>query len=203
MPSQPITEFQFEKLLEETRNEKNLEVSRRDILFYKLLYFLGLRPSEARLIKILEIDINENKIFIPAENNKEKQSGNIFIPDFLMRDIFNFILFRKIKSVWLFPSLMKTSSPICYKQCEMNLKNRLKKLGLLHQSFTDGSGRPRYQLNLYSFRKRFGTSAYLKLGNCPIKTAKLLRHEDPQLKSVWMYIKFATDAKSLMQELYS
>jgi hypothetical protein len=50
---------------------------------------------------------------------------------------------------------------------------RLIVLGILHTSFIDKQGRPRYHINLYSFRKRFGTFAYKKT-RCPQTTALLL-----------------------------
>ncbi len=59
-------------------------------------------------------------------------------------------------------------------------------------------------MNLYSFRKAFGTFVYVKTRD-PKITASLLRQYDPALKSVWRYISFAEkeNRKELMKMIYS
>ncbi len=208
MPSQPISEYQFQKLLEEVAKEKNFRIRLRDTLFYELMYYLGLRPMEARCIEIPHINFLEKKIFIPADHNKERQADDIFIPDFIWNRILDYLQKRKIKSHWLFPCLLhhsKEKDIVQDSRCQQrDFTNRLKRLGFIHVNYVDRQGIPRYNLNLYSFRKRFGTFAYKKT-RCPQTTALLLRQYDKQLKSVWRYV-FAVqkeERKQLMQELYN
>jgi len=86
----------------------------------------------------------------------------------------------------------------------LDFARRMKELGFAHVSYFDKQGIPRYNLNLYSFRKRFGTFVYKKT-RCAKTTANLLRHYDPQLKSVWRYIFTAEkeERKQIMQRLYN
>jgi len=208
MPSQPISEFQFGELLIETEKSKNRFIAKRDSLFYEILYYLGLRPMECRCIELNHINFNEHTIFIPAENNKERQSDTINIPDFLWVKIIRYLNEREIESKWLFPSCLysqrKKDYCVCYKQTERTFDNRMRRLGYLHISFIDRNKKPRYNLNLYSFRKRFGTFVYRKTRD-PQTTALMLRQYDKQLKSVWRYV-FAVqkeDRKDIINHLYS
>jgi len=191
MPSQPITEYQFERLLKETRKEKNKFIAERDILHYELMYYLGLRPSESRLIQISHINFQEKNMFIPAENNKERHSDYFPIPDFVLNKIKKYILKMPFKSQWLFPcalnQIRNQDKPVIIKCLQENFKRRIQSLGYLHICFFDKNNFPRYNLNLYSFRKHFGTYIYKKT-RCPQTTALLLRQYDRQLKSVWSYI---------------
>jgi len=191
MPSQPITEYQFEKLLELTRRERNKFIVERDCLYYELCYYLGFRPSEARLIKISYINFAEKSIFIPAENNKERHADNFPIPDFILDKIRKYILKMPFKTAWLFPCywnvLRKKDIPIHIWCLQRDFTRRIRALGFLYVSFVDKHGFSRYNLNLYSFRKRFGTFIYKKT-HCPQTTALMLRQYDRQLKSVWSYV---------------
>ena len=204
MPSQPITELQFQKLLEETRKTKNKFIVNRDILMYELLFYLGLRPSECRLIKVQHISFSEKTIFIPAQNNKQHNEDVVYMPEFIQDKILNYLRKRKINSNWLFPCAKNYSSVMIYGTFARKFTKRLTTLEVLNVSYIDKQGRPRYHLNLYSFRKRFGTFAYKKT-RCPQTTALLLRHTDKQYKAVWSYI-FAVqkeERKEIMQELYN
>lgn len=208
MPSQPITDDHFKKLLEETARENNKVIAMRDTLIYEITLFLGLRPGECRLIEISHINFLSQEIFIPADNNKERNEDDVFIPDFLWNKIRVYLELRKIKSKWLFPCILhhceKKDIVLDEKTMQWNFTNRLKNLGILKVSFIDKQGKPRYNYNLYSLRKRFGTFVYKKT-RCPQTTALLLRQYDKQLKSVWRYI-FAVEKeerKEIMQEIYN
>lgn len=204
MPSQPISELQLQKLLEETSKTKNKFIAMRDCLMYELAFYLGLRPSECRLIEISHINFEENKIFIPADHNKEHQEDFVYMPEFIQKKIISYLKHRKIKSNWLFPSFRDPSVAPTYKVFQFNFNKRMQNLGILQLSYLDKSGMPRYHLNLYSFRKHFGTFVYKKT-RCPQTTALLLRHSDKQYKAVWSYI-FAVkreEREGIMQQLYS
>ncbi len=207
MPSQPITECQFKELLKEAQKEKNLRIRIRDALMYELMYYLGLRPMECRCIEISHIDFSAREIFIPANHNKERHPDNISIPLFLWKKIMIYLQKRRMKSKWLFPCMLHHSEEkdiVLDSRCQQReFTKRIRQLGFLHISFIDKQGLPRYNLNLYSFRKRFGTFAYRKTG-CPQKTALLLRQYDPQFKSVWAYVFIVKkeERKELINELY-
>ncbi|MCL5018643.1 MAG: site-specific integrase [Candidatus Pacearchaeota archaeon] len=191
MPSQPITKYQFKKLLKLTRKEKNKFLARRDILYYKILWKLGFRVSEGRLIKISEINFHDKTIFIPAENNKERNSDYFPITFFLRWQIKRYVKKMPFKSQWLFPRLnqrKQKDSPVSLFQMERVFSERMRELGFLHESspYKDGK-RKKHNLNLYSFRKRFGTAVYRKT-HCPKTTASMLRQTDPELKAVWSYV---------------
>jgi len=206
MPSRPITDEQYEKLLTEVSREKvSSFVKKRDVLYYKMLWFLGLRPGECRLIKVSQINFVDKTIFIPAQNNKERHEDYIFVPEFLFEKIIEYLRTRKVKSEWVFPNYHKRSDPVGTRTTQRAFTNRMKKLGFIHLSYYDKANVPRYNLNLYSFRKHFETFVYVKMQRDPKITANLLRHRDPALKSVWRYIFWAEDSerKNLMQELYA
>jgi integrase len=208
MASQPITEHQFNLLLERVKDtEKNKDIAMRDTLLFEICYYLGFRPGEARLIEVSQINFHEKTIYIPAINNKERHEDNFPIPEFMLEKIKNYLQRRSIKSKWLFPCLLhhneKEDKVLLQREPQRKFTEHMRGLGFLHVSYYDKQGKPRYNLNLYSFRKRFGTQAYLKL-KCPKKTANLLRHYDPQLKSVWRYVFTAQKEErgDLINELY-
>jgi integrase len=203
MPSQPITKYQYKKLLKLTNQEKNKFIAERDKLFYRILWTLGFRPSEARLIKISEINFKEKTIFIPAENNKERTSDYFPITFFLLWRIKKYLKKFKFESEWLLPCYLNPNVPVLIFHLERKFSKRVKKLGFLHESefYKDGK-RKKHNLNLYSFRKHFGTKVYMKT-RCPKKTASMLRHRDKELKAVWSYIFIAENEqrRSLLNRL--
>jgi len=207
MPSQPITEEQFKQLLQETKKEKNKFIQRRDSLMYKILYHLGLRPGECRLIELSHLNFKEQTLFIPAKNNKERQEDEVWFPDFLMFDIKKYLQERGVNSRWLFPGGLNKARnqdvPVDSRTTQFKFSERMKSLGFMQLSYYDKSNNPHYTLNLYSFRKRFGTFIYIKTRD-PKITANLLRHYDKELKSVWSYVFFAEkgERKQLMQQIY-
>lgn len=207
MPSQPISENQYNKLLEETRKERNEFVRLRDELMYVLSWHLGLRPMELRCIKICHIDLNEKTLFIPAEHNKERHEDYVPLKDELIKKIKDYLINRKIESVWLFPcfhnKFRHRDLPVHARTHERNFTERMRRLGFLNMSFLDGQNKPRYNFNLYSIRKRFGTRAYIKFNHDPQKTANVLRHYDRTFRSIWNYVIFAEKERrrELMNEL--
>lgn len=209
MPSQPITDYQFKELLTSTRKMNNKFISARDIMFYEILWFLGFRPSEARLIKISEINFYENTIFIPAENNKERHADYFPIPKKLIKKIKSYIKKIPFRTQWLFPCFhnptRKKDIPIHIWCVQRDFTNRIRQLGFLHaSSFYKDNKRQTHNLNLYSFRKRFGTHIYKKTKD-PQATALLLRQYDRQLKSVWAYVFTAEkdNRRQILEKIYS
>ena len=194
MSSQPITRYQFRKLIKITKKENNRFIALRDSLMYEFAYYLGLRPMEIRCIRLSHINFQEHILFIPAENNKERNSDNFPISKRVFIKLITYLKKRKTSSEWLFPCYWnhdrKQDVPVDKRTFERNFSRRIMELGFIQCSFIDRQNLPRYNLNLYSFRKRFGTAAYKKF-KCPKRTANLLRQYDPSLQSVWRYIYFA------------
>ena len=89
------------------------------------------------------------------------------------------------------------------RQHQRNFTERLRRLGFLHISFIDKQGKPRYNYNLYSLRKRFGTEVY-KATKCPEKTRIMLRQRDRSCRSVWSYIDIeqSEQTEKIMGEVY-
>lgn len=209
MSSRPITRKEFEALKEETKKDKNPFIARRDLLMYQIMYYHGFRPGECRLIKLSDINFREKTLFIPAQNNKERQQALIHILDFIFEKIKDYLDKRDFKSKWLFPSYLnkirKRDKVVDPRTVQLNFNKRMKKLNLLHVSYYDKGGFARYDLNIYSFRKRFGTFAYLKFDYDVERADEVMRHEDQTHRSLWPYVKFAKEVmgKHLVLSLYN
>jgi len=163
-------------------------------LMYELQYYLGFRPGEVRLMKVSDVNFGEKTIFIPADNNKERNADNFPVNDFILDKIKTWLQKRKVKSQWLFPCFWNyfrhQDKPVDARTHQRNFTDTMKQLGLIHISKLDAQNMIRYNLNLYSFRHRFGTWAYNKF-QCVKKTANVMRHYDLQFKSTWKYIHIA------------
>lgn len=213
MPSRALTDKEFKLLIQETLRDRNSFVGVRDCLMYYIGRYQGFRPKEVRCIKMEHLNLDEETIFIPAENNKERHSDNWFLLPEIATLIRRYLDITHIqeKSIWLFPSFHNKSrhcdKPVHEKTHQHNFMERLKKLGILKVSFIDKQGMPRYQYNLYSLRKRYGTEAAKKLakqGFVGMKKLKtLLRHRDQSCRSVQNYIDMAEteNAKEIMKEV--
>ena len=209
MPSKALKDKDFLRLLLLTSQDKNKFIAFRDTLMYYVQRMVGLRPKEARCIKICHINFAESILFIPAENNKEGHSDYRKIPKEVIEIIIRYLHSTKIQkfSKWLFPSCHNKERgidvPVHERIHQRSFTRRLKKLGLLHVAFIDKAGIPRYSYNLYSLRKRFGTECY-KITKDPHKTRRLLRQRDKSCRSVWNYIEEAESEEidNLIEEIY-
>ncbi|MCH7851081.1 MAG: site-specific integrase [Nanoarchaeota archaeon] len=164
----------------------------RNCMIFILMYYLGLRPKESMAIKISHIDFNSQQLFIPAENNKQRHADKLPIPNFIFDKILQYISKTKkdgyYSEEWLFPSnhwRTRDGRPLrgtitrCFKKALQDSK-------LLHLSYTDDQGKPRYNITLYSLRHSFGTRV-LQVTKSYKKTAMALRQRDDQYRSVFVY----------------
>lgn len=208
MPKKPkkipstITEEQLKKILAEILKRKNF-VAKRNALMIVLSYYLGLRPKETRCIKIHDINFEEKNIFIPAENNKQRNEDYFPVPDFILKPIFNYIKKIPKKTPWLFPNKNNFQQPLDRSTHRKFFNKAITKTGMNKISYIDAQGKPRHSLTLYSLRHSFGTFAYMKLKDIP-KTSSLLRQYDFSFRTTLRYIHTANkiQRKTIMSEIY-
>jgi len=166
-------------------------------------YILGLRPMETRCIKVEHINLKEKTLFIPAENNKQRNQDTIPLPYFLYMNLISYIknLYKFYPhSIWLFPDFHDSNECIDRGTHIRFFDEALKDAGLYQISYTDKQGNKKRSLTLYSLRHSFGTNAYEKLGDLR-KTANLLRHYDFLCRTTMVYI-HTTESKS-RRDLYN
>ncbi len=151
-----------------------------------LQYYLGLRPMEARCIKLAHI---KNKIlYIPAENNKQRFQDTLPIPYFIYMKLISYINFRNkffSNKDYLFPK--KDNLPLDRGSHIRFFNFILKKCNLYQKSYNDKKNNARGNLTLNSLRHSFGTFAYSKLHDIK-QVACLLRHHDFLCRSTLIYI---------------
>lgn len=153
-------------------------------------YYLGLRPKECRCIKLS--DFRGKRLYIPAENNKQRNNDVIPIPDFLFTKLLNYIDYLKTtfpNSIYLFPK--RDLKPLDRGSHIRFFRYASRRVGI-------------YNVSLYSLRHSFGTNCYLKLRDIQ-KTAILLRHYDCSCRTTMRYIHTASPVmrEELFQELYN
>lgn len=207
---QIITEEQIIKIILFTKKHTGQcsrgFVSLRNIVMFLVGYHLGLRPAEIRKMKISHLNFEEKTLFIPAENNKQRNEESDFpLPDFICEILFNYIKKIPFKTEWMFPSFRNPELCIDARNHQRAFTEISRRLNLLYVCYLDRQGNPRYNLNLYSFRHRFGDFAYEKFGYDIKKTAKMLRHYDASCKTTLRYVHTAhkVERRELMNELYS
>ena len=178
MPRKPkkipktITEEEFYKITASLfKTKKKLppyqKFSRaRNFMIFYLCFYLGLRPKEAKDIKLKHINLIERSLYIPAENNKQRNQDTIPIPTFIFQKIISYIKIKNKffkKSDWLFPTSRSKKESVYRGTLIKAWKDCLKKSGMLYRSYVDEAGKPRYNLTLYSLRHSFGTFSFKKL----------------------------------------
>lgn len=180
----------------------------RNCVAIYLMYYLGLRPKESTNIKISHINLERKTLFIPAQNNKQRNADIMPIPDFILEKIIFFIQLtrsQKIHSEWLFPSISARASEGRAKRGSYirAFRHALKDADMLQTSYIDEQGNQRHNITLYSLRHSFGTLVLQKTKNYR-KAAKALRHYDDQCRSVLIY-DHTTDhveREEILQEVY-
>lgn len=183
----------------------------RDSTIIFLCYFMGLRPKECKNIRVEDINFEEHTLFIPAMNNKQRNSDSFPIPDFCLNVILSYLdkrqEFFRTKEGWLFPAMdirTRRIKEISRGTLMRNFSLVLKKLGLLRVSYIDKQGHRKVNLTLYSLRHSFGTNVYSKNRDIR-KTAVLLRHYDFLCRSTMVYIHTTQNKtrEDLFKEVYS
>lgn len=164
------------------------------ILQLLMIYFMGLRPQEARLIQIKHIDFKKKRVFIPAANNKIRNDDYVPIPSVVYEPLWIFLKMRSSQfkdSPWLFASKGRQGHSdrnyLSKKFCKI-----LKRLGISQESKLDKAGFVRMNKNLYSLRHSFGTAVYEATKDVR-QTAIALRHKDHLCRCAMVYIHTSDD----------
>jgi len=178
----------------------------RNMTMFFLIYFIGLRPKECTNIKLDDLDLTNKTLYIPAQNNKQRQSDLMPIPEFIYFKLMEYLHQRNIfygNSIWAFPS-SRGGNSLDRSQFVKIFRNALRDAGLYKVSYKDKKGLNRGEITLYSLRRGFGTLVYSKTKDIK-KTATLLRHKDQQFRSTMLYIYTTQDRtkKNLMEEVYN
>lgn len=206
-----VDEETFKKIISEVLKPNNPNrfsiyeefARRRDATGFYLMWSMGLRPSEARLIRIEDIDFKNKRVLIKGENNKQRQEDWMPIPTHIYDFIIKYLKTRNYlfgTSRWLFPSkegVVGDSRWMCV------FRNALKDSGLYQVAYKDKLGLNRSTLTLYSLRHSFGTRVYDKTHDL-LKTALVLRHHDMKCRSTMVYIHTTQDKSRMdvLREIY-
>ena len=222
MPRKPkkipqiISEEDIQKIFHAIINEKRAYNGGKKIYYFRkfrncmiffLMYYLGLRPKASYAIKIEHIDLERGTLFIPASNNKQRNSDLIPLPEFVYNTLFRYIKKRNKlfeDSEWLFPSdHWRSKGHLDHSVVCKIFKDAARDTKLLNTSYVDAQGHKRANFTPYNLRHSFGSKAYEKTKDIK-KTAFLLIQYDWQCRSALVYI-HTTQNKNridLFNELY-
>lgn len=169
----------------------------RSCMMIYMSYFMGLRPKEVYAAKLEHLNMEKKALYIPAENNKQRNEDLMPIPEPLIKNLIKYLELRKIyfpNNIWLFPSCRFKKEHIDRSSYEHIFRRAVKLAGFYQVSYIDKKNLKRGNLTLYSLRHSFGSSIYEKTKDIR-KTAIMLRHYDWQYRSALLYI-HTTEQKS-------
>jgi len=136
----------------------------RDATLQMLLFYTGLRPGEAINLKWSDIHFEERMIDVNPYHNKERNEMSAVLTkpaEQVILDYKSQIEEMQIKSEFLFPSLW-TWKPMTVDGMGKRFREICKEAGLNNIKYYTDLGMPKYQYNLYSYRRKFGTEVYNK-----------------------------------------
>ena len=171
----------------------------RDATIQLFLFYTGLRPSEALNLKWADIDFNNRMIHIDALSNKERNemSAVLTLPAERIINQYRYELeLMNIKCEFVFPALW-TWKPITVDSAGKLFRILAKEAGINEVNFYLDSGKPRYKLNMYSYRRKFGTEVYNKADDI-LAVMKLLRLTTP--KSIPSYVIYSDEKRKLIAD---
>jgi integrase len=161
----------------------------RNVISWCLEYYNGLRPKESSNIKIEDLNITEKEIYIPAENNKQRNQDYMPIRNDLLDKLIAYLKLRDKmfpNSPYLFPSTWNSEKPVYRGTLMRAFVVALEKANFKKTSYNDSKGNKRLNFSQYSLRHSFGTFAMHSVKDNK-QVAKLLRHYDPQCRSTYIY----------------
>lgn len=176
------------------------------ILMIYLIYFLGLRPNEARLIEINHIDFKKKVLYIPSKNVKTHDDDIVPIPYFIYPALWNFLKIRCNhfhNNKYLFSAKGRRGfSDRNYLGKKFN--EILSRLQISRVVYNDIAGKKRMSKNLYSCRHSFGTRVYQSTDGNVKKVATALRHHDSNYRSAMVYVRMSENEsrEKVFEELY-
>ena len=159
---------------------------RNFMLFYCSL-ILGLRPREVFNSKLENLDLVRRLWFIPKDDNKQRFSDFVYIPNLLYYPLIKYLEILKRaypKTVYLFPTNRSRIDRSCYNKI---FKAALKDSGLYKVAYIDGLKNNRSLYTPYSLRHTFCTNAYFKLRDIK-KVSILARHKDLAMRTTSLYV---------------
>lgn len=189
-----LTEREFLFLISNYLKNSERRLSQRDkfarfrnSVIFSICFYAGFRPKEARNIKIKDLNLLNKEIYIPAENNKQRNQDTYPIPEKIIPLIITYLNIRKINSEWLFPSMRKKNNPIERGTLVRAFEKAIIYSNFKKISYVDRKGNKRRNLSIYSLRHSFGTKAMNKLKDIK-QVARVMRHYDEKCRSTYVYI---------------
>ena len=140
---QILSEEEFNRAILIYYKDKPCFSRMRNCLLFSLCFYMGLRPKEAKNILLSHINFTDSVLYIPAENNKQRNQDLMPIPSFVLVKIRKYLLLRNkiYNSLWLFPS---NRDGEIERGCLIRGFDKMAKLAGLRQiSYVDGQGNAR------------------------------------------------------------
>ncbi|MCH7850748.1 MAG: tyrosine-type recombinase/integrase [Nanoarchaeota archaeon] len=175
----------------------------RNVVIFYICYYQGFRPKESRCIEMSHLFLSQKDIYIPAENNKQRNQDIFPMSDFIINLIKEYLPIREEylngkKSKWLFPSTRNIENPVYRGTLSRGFTGAIELYGLKQVSYVDKQGKRRLNFSIYSLRHSFGTNAMHNMKDIK-QVAKVLRHYDEKCRSTYIYVH--TDAAASRRDL--
>jgi len=198
---QIFSHTEFDKILKSILNSSKYRkdtvgewIRIRNYTMIRLCYELMLRPKEACMIKLTDIDFQNGTIKISSKSNKVRQGRILPIPTALNEALSKYLAFPRVQfwkfSDYLFPSLK--NDHISRDRFTEIFRGILKEAGMYREPTRGTHG----GYSLYSLRHSKATETYLKTKD-PFIVANLLGHKS--LESTKVYIHLAQLNKGYLE----
>jgi len=114
-----LTEEQLKMYIEEVKKKEDKNRHRNKLIF-NLLISTGMRVTEFSLIKVQDIDFEQNLINVPYENTKTKKRRAVRVKREVLLDLKDYLMSNNIKSGYVFKNKdnKPLSSRLYQKLCE-------------------------------------------------------------------------------------
>lgn len=174
----------------------------RNAIMILLGFYLGLRPSEIRMARISDLNLDDKTIYIRAGHNKVRQDDTLYFPPQLIRPLELYLKMRlgkiKFKEDWLFPSYKGGS--LDRSTFAKIFRCALEKLGWRKLSYIDKQNQKHYNFKPYSLRHSFCTKVYNSTAD--LKSVQIMaRHR--YLRSSEVYVHCNSEKrKEIMENVF-
>ena len=152
----------------------------RDAAIQLILFYTGMRPGECLNLKWSDINFQTRMISVNPMHNKERNAMPVVITKPALQGLKYYkeeMDQMNLKSEYAFPSLW-TWRPMTVDAMGKRFRLILKEAGLNMVSWYSDLGVAHHTYNMYSYRRTFGTKAYIKT-NDTLAVMKLLRLTTP------------------------
>ncbi len=151
--------------------EKGYVADHQLLLFIQFIYYTLARPNEIKRMKISDIELDNDQIFIPRENSKNNKSDYVDLYPPLKRAILESKIMDYPKEYYIFSSLRTPGTKISYRKYFWR-----KHFKILEALKLSESNR---EYTLYSYKHSGAINLYLS-GLEPIDNQKQCRHQTLQ-----------------------